>query len=714
MEKLFKEKYIFLNVDVKDIDDLFDKFSEIAFNNNIANSKNVLVDAFKSRESLSSTGLEDGIAIPHARVAAINQPTIFFIRLKENIIWETFDNSNVNTVIMLFIPETQGNYLDILANIAQKLMKPEFRNQLKSSNSKKEIVNLLTSENKVIDQVDIKINETSNSISIKKIVGITACATGVVHTYMAREALLKAGKEMNWDVRVETQGQKGPEFPLTELEIQNADVVILAVDITIDLERFIGKKYYKIGTKAVVHDPKKIIEIALDKGQILSSQETENSDGFKVKNRKIWTQHLMSGFSFMIPFLVFAGIVFAITNGIAKGSYGVWLDFNGNWEQTTMTFTKIGISLPQGVEPNHWLTPDGQGTYTAVINGWGIAIIYYLNNFAGIGFMVISPILGAYIANSIAGRSAITPAFVLTWAGTNPTMWLKWGPFANDDIIDQFPKSGSGIFMAIILGFVIGYTVRWINTKWKIHKHIKPIMPIIIIPVFVSLFFGFFLILIAGNAFGYVMSKFTQGLKLLEENKIGMAGLGLLLGMLAGVDMGGPINKIASFGATALLFTDGGKAMGVVAASFAIAPLGSGIATMIFKKKFKDDKDLGKNAIILGFMGASEGAIPFALKYTWAAIAANIIGSGIAGMFAGIFQVSGWVGAWGGPIIALFGGVTTWGMSYIGILWYLLAIAIGVGVQIIIFRTLVKIKDNDKSTNKLVFIKNKKIKNYLN
>jgi PTS system fructose-specific IIC component len=708
---ILQKKQVLFEVDVKSRDELFAKIAELAVQEKFVEQKDVLVKGFQDREDLDSTAFEDGFAIPHARTSDVKKAGAFFVRLKNPIVWDK-DGKTVDCAIMLIIPESNGDYLDILSGIATKLMDQKNRELLKTTTDANAVVKLLMEKQQQKESVVAK---NKNAL---KIVGISACATGVVHTYMARDAILKAGEKLNWTVAVETQGQKGQEFALTSQEIEEADAVILAVDIAVDLDRFAGKKIYKVGTKTLIEDPETQVRYAVSKGKVLSKEAAASGGGaFDIKNGKAWIQHIMSGISFMIPFIVFAGIIFAVVTGIGKIVYGTWMDYSGSLSDGVYVQHIKAMAEPsiRGGATIAAFDPikdhAGWFDYSVQVKGAGIAILFYLNQFANIGFGVMIPIMGAYIANSIAGRSAIAPAFVLTSAGTTPAMWWKWGPFTstvNNPLYDAsnintgeptrimsdlFPSNGGGIFAALLFGFVVGYTVKWINTKWRINKYIKPIMPIIIIPVFVSLFYGIITLFILGDIFGILVGYINLGLQKLEASQVGMAALGLVLGLIAGIDMGGPINKIASFGATALITVDNGHAMGCAAAAFAIAPLGAGICTQIFRKKFRDDQGLGVNATILGFMGISEGAIPFAAKYTWAAFIPNIVCSGIAGMLAGMFQVSGWVGAWGGPIIAIFGGVTSGdNMSYIGILWYFAAIIIAVAIHIVIFRTLVELK----------------------
>lgn len=676
MKNLIKEKYIFLDVDdLSTPEDLFVRYAKIAQENLIVDDYKLAVKAFKAREKVSSTAFEDGFAIPHARDKAIKKPAVFFVRSKNKITWESMDGLDTKIAIMLFIPETENdNYLDILSSIAQKLMKKDFRLQLQTETDKKAIIELLSQKAAIKKESVKKVVNKQNP----KVVGVSACATGVVHTYMARDALLAAAKQLDWNVAIETQGQKGQEFTLSDAEIAKADAVILATDISVDLDRFAEKKIYKIGTKQVIKDAGAALKQAVEKGQVTQVLKTADSS-FDVKGKKKWVSHIMSGISFMIPFIVFAGITSALIAGIANA---------------------MGVTL----------TKDSTG---------GLKFMWILNEFANIGFSVMMAIAGAYIANSIAGRAALAPAFLLTMLGNRPDLWWQ-GYFEN--IMVNSP-TGDGLVSinevmqplnivgALIFGSIVGYSVLWINTKWKINKYVQPIMPIIIIPVFLTLIVGVLWIFTLGPVLGIAVGYLYTGLLIVEKSGVGMALVGLVLGLLAGVDMGGPINKIASFGATAMISVDNGSAMGTAAAAFAVAPLGCGIASMIFRKTFKDDREIGINATILGVMGVSESAIPFAIKYRWAVIIPNIICSGIAGMFAGLFAVQGHVGAWGGPIIAIFAGVTNSSGSFIGILWYLIAIAIGTAVHIVLLRILVEVQLKGKLTKedfKQMFHKTKK------
>ncbi|ATZ18704.1 PTS system, fructose-specific IIA component [Williamsoniiplasma somnilux] len=678
--KILKKDCIFLDVDVKSRDEAFSFIADQALNMKLITNKEALIKGFKNRELEGTTGFEDGFAIPHAKIKEATKPACLIIKLKKAIDWNSMDKKPTQYLFALIIPEGKADeHMSMLSDIATKLMFSDFKNAIINAKTHLEII-------KAFDLEGEKLKPLKNNEKVIKVVGISACPTGVAHTYMARTALLKAGENLGWSVKIETQGQKGQEFKLTDKEIEEADVVFLAIDITIDKTRFIGKKVYQVSTKKTLRYAEEELKKSLEEAHIYSSNNSKND--FKTettkKQKQSWVQHLMSGISYMIPFIVFAGLTSAIIAGAANAA---------------------GVNLSN----------------KASLQGFWI-FAWHLNEFANIGFSVMFAISGAYIANSIAGRAAIAPAFILVMIGNNPH--LVWQGYFQNVMVQQMGPNGEwingsindvmqplNIFGAVIFGLSVGYTIKWINTKWKINQYIQPIMPIIIIPVFLTLIFAILYMFTFGPIIGIAIGYLYTGILSIEKSGVGMILVGLILGLLSGVDMGGPINKIASFGATAMIPIDGGLAMGCSAAAFAVAPLGAGLATMVFGKTFKNDKEMGINATILGFMGVSESAIPFAIKYKWAAIIPNIICSGIAGLLAGAFMVQGHVGAWGGPIIAVFAGVTDSSGNFIGILWYLIAISAGTFVHIILFRILVEVqvKGTKGTSLKSIFKKTKKI-----
>lgn len=665
-------KNIFLNNTFASRDDVFSFISEQAITLNIISKQNKskLINAFIGRENESTTGFEDGFAIPHARIKSIQRPAIIIIRSKNDIEWNSMDGKPVRVAIALLIPEDQSStlHIDVLSKVATLLLDSNFRNNLHTLKTNEEIfeyLNLKMNEEKQI------IEQTGNK---GLIVGVSACATGVAHTFMAKEALENAGINLGYKIKIETQGQKGVESLLSNEEINEADTVIIAADIYIDLERFEGKKLLKIKTNDAISKPEKCIEESykspiFGKKQSKNDKKEQSSSSFQQSKSKIFMGHLLSGVSRMIPFIVFSGIVWAIMNS---------------------------LGAIEGVEKNQ--------------------IYQILKMISEIGFTVFIAMMGAFIAESITGRAGFAPGFIATFAAASTSFTFWWNIPGIKNPIPQieffFPNAvkdgignvGLSLIAAIIMGFAAGYLVKWILT-WNTHKLVTPIISIIFIPVFATVVLTFPFALFLSGPLGFIMNAIVFGLS--EAAKINGVNflIGFLLGCMIGFDMGGPINKIAGTCATALIVVDP-RLMGAVAAAIPIAPLGCGIATLWARKKFTDkERAEGISAIGLGFFGISEGAIPFAVNRPKQVLIANVIASGLAGGLSFLFFCGGYVGMWGGPITAIIGGVSAPiselgklgqtipiifggsgnGLQYISILWFFLAIIGGSLLHSVLF-----------------------------
>ncbi len=648
-----------------------------------AKNINILYNAFVDREELMTTGFQDHVAIPHAQLKEIKEPAIIVSISKNKLKWKSEDNKPIITAISLLIPKSKVSnlHIDILSKISTMLLDEQFRKLVVDYKNKKEILEL--------------INETINSISLNKvnrklsdnkgfdIVGISACATGVAHTYMSKDALEQEGKKLNLSIKIETQGQKGPEFVLSEEEIDNAKAVIIAADIGIDLERFEGKKLLKVKTNDAISNPGKVINSSLN------AEVYNQNSGIKIKDKsqtefksskvKDFMGHLLTGVSRMIPFIVFSGIIWAIFNSI--------------------------LTADPSLKSN--------------------SAFLIAKTISEIGFGVFIAMMGGFIGESIAGRAAFAPAFISTYAAANSGMYFWWNINSMNGIpqIDYFfPNAskdgvnnvGLSLFAAIMMGFAAGYLIKWVNS-WKTHKLITPIMPIIFIPVVCSTVLVFPFIFLLSGPLGFLMNGLVYGIA--EASKIRGVDflMGCLLGAMIGFDMGGPVNKIAGTTATALIPIDP-RLMGAVAAAIPIAPLGCALATFIGRKLFTEkEKAEGISALGLGFFGISEGAIPFAVNRPKQVLISNIVASAVAGGLAFAFFCGGYVGMWGGPITALvlgekapiteliklgidipttFGGGVQPGMEYVSVLWFSVAIIIGSLLHAFMFTTMIRGKDS--------------------
>lgn len=469
---LLNNSHIIFESNIKNQIEALTKITDLAFSLGYITNRDELLKAFLAREQESSTGFEGGIAIPHARIKSIKKPAILILCNNNGIDWKAIDGQLTTFIIALIIPETQAEnlHLDILSTLAIKLVNEDFRKKLKNATNSQEIISLINDE--TVKNCTKKEIKTMKNKETKKIVGVSSCTTGLVHTYMCKELLETAGKELGYQVHIECQGQKGPEYVLTEQEIKEADVVILATDVAIDLERFIGKKTYTCGTKPVVKDAKQTIKESLTKAKIYG--ETNGNSGDFIlnasKGKPAILKHLLSGVSYMIPFVVFAGLIFAIVGGIAKGTFGNGFEFKNSWEEQLA-----------------WLKTNPPGVNSGLIGGTTLMHVLMI-----ITFLLVSP-------------------------GTG--MWFGWGVFnltASSKIDASQPFQGNAnvswtLFGALYGGLMAGYLVRFVNS-WKVPKWLLPIMPIIIIPVFCTAIIAIPTAFFLAAPFGYVMGALDYGL----------------------------------------------------------------------------------------------------------------------------------------------------------------------------------------------------------
>ncbi|WP_342269131.1 fructose-specific PTS transporter subunit EIIC [Spiroplasma endosymbiont of Aspidapion aeneum] len=631
MDKIFKEEFIFLNEEINSKKEAFEFIAQKAFEFKISTSVEALINGLNKREEEGSTGFEDGFAIPHARIKEIVEPAVFVVKFKNGIDWQSMDGKKTKVAIALLVPKGKNGdqHLEILSDIATKLTNEKFKKGLIAAKTKDAVLKLLMSENNKKDQ-NIT---TKNSKTKGNIVGITACIVGIAHTYMAEEKLLETGKKLGYNIRIETQGSRGVGGKLTEQEIENADIVILATDTSIDKSRFIGKKVYSLKVSDAIKNPEKTINEAFEKGATFSPLRNDsfsNKNGKKEADRSQGPlQHILAGISYMIPIIILGGICLAFSIGIAKAAWGPTAGTNGK---------------------------NGDSTWN---------VLNTLNIIGGAAFTLMIPILGAFIANSISGRSAIAPALVSSYIGNsagtiNPDNTTTPGdlmPWISGMKVVQTPL---GFIGAIIAGLSVGYFVKWVNT-WRVPKSLAPAMPIFFVPIVAGVGMSFIFIYVIGAPVGWVMQNVQDGIKDVYNSgtiSIGVGlGFGIILGAMAGFDMGGPINKIAFVTCSMLVTSKIYYPMGAMAAGIPVAPLGMGLSTIIFRRFFNNnEKGLGVSAMIMGSIGISEGAIPFAIRDPKRAIVCNVIGSGVAGGIAGAFKIED-SAAHGGPIVAILGAV---------------------------------------------------------
>ncbi|MBZ6070901.1 PTS fructose transporter subunit IIABC [Aeromonas schubertii] len=431
------------------------------------------------------------------------------------------------------------------------------------------------------------------------LIGVTGCPAGVAHTYLAAECLEKAAAELGYAIKVETNGSIGVKNAPSTEEIARASAIIVACDKQVDLDRFAGKPLVKTGVKAPIKDGKGLIEQAL-KAPTHVAGGTKKSEEKSSSGSSDLYRYLMNGVSHMIPFVVTGGLLIALALAIG------------------------GVPTPAGMQ-----IPEGS-MWNQILNV-GVA-----------AFTLMIPILAGYIAYAIGDRPALAPGFIGGWIANN-------GSFYGAD-------AGTGFIGAIIAGLLVGYLVRWIATR-SYHKMVQPLVPILIAPIVGSLFIAAVFIFIIGAPIADMMTGLNA--LLLSMSGGSLVLLGIVLGGMAGFDMGGPVNKVAFLFSVGMIASGQTQFMGAMACAIPVAPLGMGIATVLGRKLGIFDKseiEAGKAAGAMGLVGISEGAIPFAARDPLAVIPANVLGSMVAAVMAFLFGITNSV-AHGGPIVALLGAM---------------------------------------------------------
>jgi PTS system fructose-specific IIC component len=452
------------------------------------------------------------------------------------------------------------------------------------------------------------------------ILAITACPTGIAHTYMAAEKLDAAATELGYSIKVETHGSVGVEGAFSQADIDRADAVVIAADTQIDLARFGGKRIVSTRVADGIHRPAELIAEALaasPTGVAVDATDAPAGAGKRDIGGFVY-RALMNGVSYMIPFVVVGGLLIAISLSIG------------------------GEATPQGLvipEDSFWFT---------------------INQIGVLGFTLMVPILSGFIAYAIADRPGLAPGMICGWIATT-------GSFYNSE-------SGAGFIGGIVTGFLVGFVALGIK-KIPVHRFIKPIMPILVIPVITTLVVGGLFVLALGQPIAWVFSSMTDFLASLDGGSVVV--LGLILGAMVAFDMGGPINKTAFLFGSALIASGNPGPMGMVAAAIAVPPLGMGLATVLRRRFFTPvEREAGIAALFMGFFGITEGAIPLAAARPLQVIPANVLGGAVAGAIAAIAGVTNAV-PHGGPIVAVFGAVS-------GVPMYFVAILAGVAVTALV------------------------------
>ncbi|SFH19577.1 PTS fructose-like transporter subunit IIB [Modicisalibacter xianhensis] len=448
------------------------------------------------------------------------------------------------------------------------------------------------------------LSDAAVSSGQKSIVAVTACPTGVAHTFMAAEALSEAGRSLGHKIRVETQGSVGAQDELTEEEIHDADVVILACDIEVDPTRFAGKRIWRTSTGSALKKPKPTIETALAEAEVESQGATASGGGERkksVKEKGVY-KHLLTGVSFMLPMVVAGGLL-------------------------------IALSFVFGIEAFQ-----EEGTLAAALMQIG----------GGSAFKLMIPVLAGYIAYSIADRPGIAPGMIGGWLAA--------------DI-------GSGFIGGILAGFLAGYTAWAVTKYFKLPASVESLKPILIIPLIASLVTGLVMIYIVGEPVAGILAALTTFLENMGSTNAVL--LGILLGAMMCFDLGGPVNKAAYTFGVGLLASETYAPMAAIMAAGMVPALGMGIASFVARRKFSEpEREAGKASFVLGLCFISEGAIPFAAKDPLRVIPVSMVGGAVTGALSMLFGAK-LMAPHGGIFVLLIPNAIT------PALLYLLAIVVG-------------------------------------
>lgn len=443
-----------------------------------------------------------------------------------------------------------------------------------------------------------------------KLLAVTACPTGIAHTYMAAEKLAQAAESRGIDMKVETQGSIGAENVLDDNDVNTADGIIVAADKDVDLSRFVGKRVLTVGVAEGIRHPERLIE-QVRSAPVHTADGAPSSapaGGGRGGERSVVYKALMNGVSYMIPFVVVGGLLIAVSLALGGDA------------------TAKGYVIPEG-------------SFWADVNQIGV-----------IGFQLMIPILSGYIAYAIADRPALVPGMIGGWIANTGSLYDS--------------EAGAGFIGAIVTGFLAGYLVLGIK-QVKVPRFVQPIMPIIVIPIVATTALGLFFIHVVGKPISWVFEHLTSWLS-------GMTGtsavlLGAILGLMIAFDMGGPVNKTAFLFGTGLIATGNQTVMGMCAAAIPVMPLGQGLATLVRKRLYTEqERETGLAALFMGCFGISEGAIPFAAARPAQVIPANMLGGAVAGAVAGLAGVEDAV-PHGGPIVAVLGAVSGVPMFFVAV-----------------------------------------------
>ncbi len=563
-------------------DEIIHRLADLMEKTGALTDKAQYIEDLKIREASGTTGIGEGIAIPHAKSKGVSKPQLVSMTVPNGTDYESLDGTPTNLFFMIAVPENSNDeHLKVLSRLSTMLMDESFRKSLLKATDKTTFLNTINQKEAE------KFPEDFQGVLGKKtntgydIVAVTGCPTGIAHTYMAAEGIINKAKEMGYNVKVETHGSTGIENALTTAEIANAKGVIIAADVAVDKSRFNGKRLVDTKVSDGINKPAELINRVLDEsrpvyqatGQAAAATE---EDSHLTVGQKFY-KHLMNGVSHMLPFVVGGGILIAVA---------FLLD-------------------------DYTIDPSSFGSNTP--------LAAFFNQIGGAAFSFMLPVLAGYIGMSIADR----PGLMVGMVG---------GYLAN--------TGGAGFLGALAAGFIAGYLILLLRKVTEpLPRSMDGVKPMLIFPVFGILGIGAIMLLLLNPPLAQLNTMITDGL-----NNMGNSSkllLGALLGAMMAVDMGGPVNKAAYVFGTASLASGSSAVMAAVMAGGMVPPLAISLAMLLFKNKFTEkDRQAIPTNIIMGMSFITEGAIPFAAADPLRVIPSMAVGSGLAGLLSMLFGCS--------------------------------------------------------------------------
>ncbi|MCC9023837.1 fructose-specific PTS transporter subunit EIIC [Bacillus nakamurai] len=585
--ELLTKDTIHLNIESKKKENVIDEMVTVLDKAGRLNDREAYKAAILNRESQSSTGIGEGIAIPHAKTASVINPAIAFGRSKAGVDYDSLDGQPAHLVFMIAATEGANNtHLEALSRLSTLLMREEIRKQLLEAETKDAIIDIINQHDKDDDEEEEEQEEQAAPSGKGKILAVTACPTGIAHTFMAADALREKAKELGVEIKVETNGSSGIKHKLTAQEIEDAPAIIVAADKQVEMERFKGKHVLQVPVTAGIRRPQELIEKAVNQDAPIyegsgGSSASSNEDGPKTKSGNsigsMFYKHLMSGVSNMLPFVVGGGILVAISF--------FW-----------------GIHSADPKDPTY-------NTFAAALNFIG----------GDNALKLIVAVLAGFIAMSIADRPGFAPGMVGGFMAT---------------------QANAGFLGGLIAGFLAGYVVILLKKLFVfIPQSLDGLKPVLIYPLLGIFITGVLMQFVINTPVAAFMNFLTNWLESLGTGNLVL--MGIILGGMMAIDMGGPLNKAAFTFGIAMIDAGNYAPHAAIMAGGMVPPLGIALATTFFKHKFsKRDREAGITCYFMGAAFVTEGAIPFAAADPLRVIPAAVIGSAVAGGLTEFFRIT--------------------------------------------------------------------------